>query len=313
MNAETIIVRQRRSWPRRLASELAALVLALVLLAGLGVVAARQRAGASLHRRPHRRDRDRDRAAHPHRADRRVDLRQDAAARRDGRRPAGRVPDQPRDRARLGAARLALQRPPHRPDRGATRCGSSGCRACARRARRADPARLRHRDRQACDPPARSGARRSAGASASAASSGAATIRAGRAMVDLKLALLDGDRLALRLDAEPDARPLRPRRARDRAGRRAARRADRGQAADRPDGRRARGAGRGGAGAAQLLLGGRLDGRRLRWPPTPGATAWRDVVAPAPFLKGQAAAADRAARSASMARRRSTTASSTAS
>ncbi len=38
MNAETIIVRQRRSWPRRLASELAALILALVLIAGVGVV-----------------------------------------------------------------------------------------------------------------------------------------------------------------------------------------------------------------------------------------------------------------------------------
>ena len=34
---------------------------------------------------------------------------------------------------------------------------------------------------------------------------GAATIRAGRAMVDLRLALLDGDRMALKLDAEPDA------------------------------------------------------------------------------------------------------------
>ncbi|MCY7339815.1 MAG: hypothetical protein LH465_07705 [Sphingomonas bacterium] len=34
--------------------------------------------------------------------------------------------------------------------------------------------------------------------------SGAATIRAGRAMVDLRFALLDGDRLVVRLDAEPD-------------------------------------------------------------------------------------------------------------
>ena len=38
MNAETIIVRQRRSWPRRLASELAALILALFLIAGVGVI-----------------------------------------------------------------------------------------------------------------------------------------------------------------------------------------------------------------------------------------------------------------------------------
>ena len=38
MNAETIIVTRRASWPRRLASELAALVLALFLLAGLGVL-----------------------------------------------------------------------------------------------------------------------------------------------------------------------------------------------------------------------------------------------------------------------------------
>jgi translocation and assembly module TamB len=34
---------------------------------------------------------------------------------------------------------------------------------------------------------------------------GAATVRAGRAMVDLRLALLDGDRMVVKLDAEPDA------------------------------------------------------------------------------------------------------------
>ena len=38
MNKEVVIVARRTSWPRRLASELAALVLALVFLAGLGVV-----------------------------------------------------------------------------------------------------------------------------------------------------------------------------------------------------------------------------------------------------------------------------------
>ncbi|MDQ3077456.1 MAG: translocation/assembly module TamB, partial [Pseudomonadota bacterium] len=38
MNAETVIARPRRSWARRLASELAALLMALVLLAAIGLV-----------------------------------------------------------------------------------------------------------------------------------------------------------------------------------------------------------------------------------------------------------------------------------
>ena len=43
-----------------------------------------------------------------------------------------------------------------------------------------------------------------AGRRGSAACSGEADIRAGRAMVGLRLAMLDGDKLAARLDAEPD-------------------------------------------------------------------------------------------------------------
>ena len=95
-------VRLRRNWARRLLDELLALIAALLLLAGDRAGAARHRAGASLHRRPHRPVRDRVGPPHPHRPDRRVGVRPVAAEECAGRRPPRRVPDLARNHCSTG-------------------------------------------------------------------------------------------------------------------------------------------------------------------------------------------------------------------
>ena len=99
--------RSGRDWRWRLLNELFALFIALLFLLAGAARAARQRAGPSLHRRPDRQDRDRVGPANPHRPNRRLDLRQVAAAERQRRRPARGVPDLAQHQARLDARRLA--------------------------------------------------------------------------------------------------------------------------------------------------------------------------------------------------------------
>jgi translocation and assembly module TamB len=74
--------RLRATGGARLARELLALLLALLIAACRGAGAARHAPGPSLHRRPDRQGRDRVRPQHPHRPDRRLDLRQVAAQER---------------------------------------------------------------------------------------------------------------------------------------------------------------------------------------------------------------------------------------
>ena len=115
--------------------------------------------------------------------------------------------------------------------------------------------------------------------------SGAATIRAGRALVDAKLALLDGDRMAVRLDAEPD---------RDRFDLdvRATAPGDGLLAAlsgvKRPIDLRIDGAGSWTRwrGRAQLLLSGRAAGD-LALAADKGRYRLSGALVPAPFLKGR--------------------------
>ncbi len=203
MNAETIIVRRRRSWPVRLARELAALILALVLLAGLGVLILDSAPG-------HRFIVDRlagiETATGLRIRVARIDgsifgktrLRGVAVAD-----PQGvflTSPEIELDWAplawlyndlhidRIEAAKLRLERLPRlRPGRGGPLLPRFDIEIAKLAVHRFEVAR------------AVSGRERTGSIH------GAATLRAGRAMIDLRAGLFDGDRVALLLDAEPDA------------------------------------------------------------------------------------------------------------
>jgi translocation and assembly module TamB len=203
LNAETIIVRERRHWARRLASELAALVLALVLIAGLGVIVLDSAPG------------------HRFIADRIARIETSTGLRIQVARIDGSIFGKTRLRGvrvsdpqgvfltspqieldwaplawlyndlhidRVEAGKVRIERLPRlRPGRGGPLLPGFDIEIGKLAIHRLEVAQ------------AVSGRERVGSVA------GAATIRAGRAMVDLKLALLDGDRLSLVLDAEPDA------------------------------------------------------------------------------------------------------------
>ena len=204
-----------------------------------------------------------------------------------GQRPAGRVPDQPRDHARLGARRMALQQPPHRPAGIADWCALDRLPKLRKTgAQGAAPARLRHPHRPARGSTGWSWRAAVSGTARTGSLLGEADIRAGRAMVGLQLAMLDGDRLAARLDAEPDrdrfdvdVRAIAPRDGLHSG-------AGRAQAADRPDDRRATAAGPAGAAAARLLVE-RRDTADLALAADSGRYRLSGMSAPSPFLKGR--------------------------
>ena len=283
MNAETIIVRQRRSWPRRLASELAALILALVLIAGVGVILLDSAPG-------HRFIVDRvgkiETATGLRIQVGRIDGSIFGKTRLRGVRvsdPQGVFLTSPvieLDWAplawlyndlhidRIEAAKVRLERLPRlRPGRGGPLLPGFDIEIGKLAIHRLEVA-------QAVTGRERVGS-----------VAGAAIIRAGRAMVDLRLALLDGDRLALKLDAEPDAdrfdldvRALAP--------------ADGLLAAltgiKRPIDLTVEGAGswKRWRGTAALLLSGRSAGT-LALGAARGRYRLAGTLAPAPFLKGR--------------------------
>ena len=239
-------------WPRRLLNELLALFVALLVLLAGRAGAARHRARPPLHRRPHRQIETASGLQHPHRPDRRVDLRRVAAEERRGPRQPRRVPDLARDRARLGAGRLARQLAPHRqPDRraghAAPRCPSSS------RARPKGPILPGSTSTSAsCGSTGSSSARRSPARRAAAACAARPTsARAGRWSSSRRCSNNGGDRLALKLDAEPDRDRFDLDGAGDRAGQRPGAGAARDQALDRPDRRRRRQLERAGAAGAR--------------------------------------------------------------
>nr|MDQ3075303.1 translocation/assembly module TamB [Pseudomonadota bacterium] len=202
MNAETQIVRQRRSWPRRLASELAALILALVLIAGVGLILLDSAPG------------------HRFIIDRVAQLETKTGLKIQVARIDGSIFGKTRLRGvrvsdpqgvfltspeiqldwaplawlyndlhidRIEADKVRLERIPRlRPGRGGPLLPGFDVEIGKLAIHRLEVARgVSGRERVG-------------------SVAGAATIRAGRAMVDLKLALVDGDRLAIALDAEPD-------------------------------------------------------------------------------------------------------------
>jgi translocation and assembly module TamB len=203
VNAETIIVRERRSWLRRLAGELAALILALVLIAGLGLVLLDSAPG-------HRFIVDRvgkiETATGLRISIGRIDGSIFGKTKLRGVRvsdPQGvflTSPEIELDWAplawlyndlhidRLEARKVRLERLPRlRRGRGGPLLPGFDIEVGKLAIHRLEVAH------------AVSGRERVGSVN------GAATIRAGRAMVDLRLALLDGDRVALRLDAQPEA------------------------------------------------------------------------------------------------------------
>ena len=203
MNAETIIVRQRRSWPRRLASELAALIFALVLIAGIGVILLDTAPG-------HRFIVDRvgkiETATGLRVEIARIDGSIFSKTRLRGVRiadPQGvflTSPEIQLDWApfawlyndlhidRIEADKVRLVRLPRlRPGRGGPLLPGFDIEIGKLAIHRLEIAQT------------------VSGRERIGSVAGAATIRAGRAMVDMKLALLDGDKVAVRLDAEPEA------------------------------------------------------------------------------------------------------------
>ena len=203
MNAETIIVRQRRSWPRRLASELAALILALVLIAGVGLIVLDSAPG---HRFIVDRIAGIETATGLKVNIARIDGSIFGKTRLRGVRvsdPQGvflTSPEIALDWAplawlyndlhidRIEADKVRLERLPRlRPGRGGPLLPGFDIEVGKLAIHRLEVAQ------------AVSGRERVGSVN------GAATIRAGRAMVELRAALLDGDRVAIKLDAEPDA------------------------------------------------------------------------------------------------------------
>ena len=203
MNAETVIVRERRPWPRRLAGELAALILALVLIAGVGVLLLDSAPG-------HRFIVDRigriETATGLRIEIARIDGSIFGKTRLRGVRvadPQGvflTSPEIELDWAplawlyndlhidRIEAGRVRLERLPRlRPGRGGPLLPGFDL----------EIGKLAIHSLEVAQ--AVSGRERVGSVA------GAATIRAGRAMVDLRAALLDGDKVAVRLDAEPEA------------------------------------------------------------------------------------------------------------
>ena len=283
MNAETIIVRQRRSWPRRLASELAALILALVLIAGVGLIILDSAPGhrflvdriagietaTGLSIRVARIDGSifgKTKLRGVQVADPQGVFLTSPEIQLDWAPLAWLYNDLHIDRIEADKVRL-LRLPRLRPGRGGPLLPRFDIEIGKLAIHRLEVAR------------AVSGRERVGSVT------GAATIRAGRAMVDLRAALLDGDRMALKLDAEPDAdrfdldvRALAP--------------ADGLLAAltgvKRPINLTIEGAGSWTRwrGSGQLLLSGRSTGA-LALGVDRGRYRLSGTLAPAPFLKGR--------------------------
>jgi len=203
LNAETIIVREQRSWPRRLASELAALILALVLIAGIGVILldsgpghrfivdriANIETATGLRIQIARIDGSifgKTRLRGVQVADPQGVFLTSSEIQLDWAPLAWLYNDLHIDRIEADKVRL-LRLPRLRPGRGGPLLPGFDIEIGKLAIHRLEVAR------------AVSGRERVGSVA------GAATIRAGRAMVDLRAALLDGDRMALKLDAEPDA------------------------------------------------------------------------------------------------------------
>ena len=258
---------------------------------------ARHRAGPPLHRRPHRAgSKPRPACTIQIGADRRVDLRRDASCKGvRGQRSAGRVPDQPGNHSRLGAAAPGSTTACTSTGWNRRRCGSARCPSCGRpgargrccptststsaaskstgwswragsaaRERVGSLSRRGRHPRRAGDGRARSSACSTAtswrrGSTPSPTATGSTSTSARIAPADGLLPALVGLKRPIDLTIDGDGELDAVARHGAAAGRAAPTR------------------------------------QRLRLAPTAAAIACRAMLAPSPFLKGKAAAADRAA------------------